>query len=93
MKGPTVRKTLLASAIALSAGFAIAGSALAQGVVIFNPGDVAYGYTDGYWTRDHVWHTWAKPEYVETYRKYPGAQYHEWVHTRDANQGWVEIRP
>jgi len=80
----------MASAIALGLAFT-AGSAFAQGVVVFNPGDVAYGYTDGYWTRDHVWHTWEKPEYVEVYRKYPGARYHEWVHTRDPDMGWVEI--
>lgn len=86
-----MKKTLLALAIAGAATVA-AGPVFAQSAVItFDPGNVAYGYSDGYWTRDHVWHTWEKPEYVEVYRKHPGAQYHEWVHTRDANQGWVEI--
>jgi hypothetical protein len=87
-----VSKTLKASAIAIAvaAASAIAFGAQAQ-TIVFDPGTVAYGYSDGYWSRDHVWHKWEKPEYIQTYRAYPHAQYHEWVHTRDANQGWVEI--
>jgi hypothetical protein len=88
-----VNKTLKATALAIAvAGAAAVAANSAYAVdVIFDPGTVAYGYSDGYWSRDHVWHTWEKPEYVEMYRKYPSAQYHEWVHTRDADQGWVEI--
>lgn len=86
-----MKKTLIALAVAGVASFGASAVFAADVAVTFDPGVVAYGYTDGYWTRDHAWHTWEKPEYVETYRKYPGAQYHEWVHTRDANQGWVEI--
>ena len=41
----------------------------------FDPGVVAYGYSDGYWTTKREWRTWEKPEYVEVYRKAPGARY------------------
>ena len=86
-----MKKTLIALAVAGVASFG--ASAFAADVsVTFDPGIVAYGYTDGYWTRNHEWRTWEKPEYVEVYRKHPGARYYDWVHTRDANQGWIEIK-
>ena len=55
----------------------------------FNPGVVQYGYTDGYWTRTHEWHTWDRPEHVEVYRKTPNAAYYEYRHDRgDPDMGW-----
>jgi hypothetical protein len=87
----TLKNTVLAIALAGSTALG-AGTAFAvDAVVTFDPGTVQYGYTDGYWTRDHVWHTWDNPKYVETYRARPGAVYHEWRHDRDPDQGWVEI--
>ena len=83
----TVLAIALAGATALGAGTAFAVDA----VVTFDPGTVQYGYTDGYWSRDHVWHTWSDPKYVEVYRHHPGAVYHEWKHDRDPDMGWVEI--
>ena len=56
--------------------------------VTFNPGDVAYGYSDGYWTTKREWRTWEKPEYVVVYRKHPGARYYEYRHDRDPDLGW-----
>jgi hypothetical protein len=83
-------KTFLkAAAVAALLGTTAFGAAKAADInVTFNPGDVAYGYTDGYWSRDHVWHKWDKPDYVEVYRKHPGAHYYEYRHDRDANMGW-----
>ena len=70
-------------------GSAAIGSANAADVsVTFDPGNVAYGYTDGYWTKSHEWHTWSKPEYVETYRHYKGAHYYNYRHDRDHDMGW-----
>jgi len=86
-----VKKTLIALTLAGVTTFGASAVFAADVAVTFDPGVVAYGYTDGYWTRQHEWRTWEKPEHVDVYRKYPNAQYHEWVHTRDANQGWVEI--
>ena len=82
-----MNRTLKATALAFV--FVGATALSAQAVdVIFNPGDVAYGYSDGYWTTKHEWRTWEKPEYVETYRKHPGARYYEHRHDRDADMGW-----
>ena len=83
-----MHKTLKTAAIALAFAFS-AGSAFAADVAVtFDPGVVAYGYTDGYWTREKQWRTWENPEHIEVYRKAPEAKYYEYVHTRDADQGW-----
>jgi hypothetical protein len=82
----TILKSVAAAALALSV---IGGSALAADVAVtFDPGIVAYGYTDGYWTTKREWRTWEKPEYIEVYRKHPGARYYEYSHDRDADLGW-----
>jgi hypothetical protein len=82
-------KTIVkAAAVAALLGTTAIGAAQAQVSVTFDPGVVAYGYTDGYWTTKHEWRTWEKPEYVEVYRKHPGAHYYEYKHDRDANMGW-----
>ena len=82
-----MNRTLKTTALA----FALVGATVlsAQAVdVTFNAGDVAYGYSDGYWTTKREWRTWEKPEYVEVYRKHPGARYYEYRHDRDPDQGW-----
>ena len=58
--------------------------------VTFDPGTVRYGYNDGYWDNGRAFHTWAQPEHMTTYRAYKGAQYYDYPHTRDSNQGWIE---
>ena len=73
-----MNRTLKAAALAFALVGAAALSAQAADVT-FNAGDVAYGYSDGYWTTKHEWRTWEKPEYVETY---------EYRHDRDADMGW-----
>ena len=83
-------KTIVkAAAIAALMATTAFGAAKAADVnVTFDPGNVAYGYSDGYWTTKHEWRTWEKPEYVEVYRKHPGARYYEYRHDRDADMGW-----
>jgi len=89
----TFKTVALALALAGTSVVGVATTAHAvDAVVTFDPGVVQYGYTDGYWTRTHEWRTWENPEHVEIYRKVPDAKYYEYVHTRDANQGWIEIQ-
>lgn len=83
-----MNKTLKTAALAV-AFFGVASAAYAADVVVqFDPGTVQYGYTDGYWSRTHEWHTWASPEHVEVYRKAPNAAYYEYRHDRDPDMGW-----
>ena len=89
-----MNRTLKATALALAEIGAGSFSGAYAVDIIFNPGDVAYGYSDGYWTNRHEWRTWEKPEYVETYRRHPGARYYEYRHDRAPDMGWrgeVEI--
>jgi hypothetical protein len=88
-----MRKILAASALVVSlAGLAFATSngAMAQANVSFDVGNVAIGYSDGYWDRGHVWHQWAQPAHRDAYRTARGAEYHEWNHDREKDMGWHE---
>jgi len=83
-----MKSILKAAAIAAILGTTAVGAYAADVAVTFNPGDVAYGYSDGYWTNKREWRTWDKPEYVEVYRKHPEARYYEYRHDRDPDMGW-----
>jgi hypothetical protein len=92
-----VKNFIKIAAIAIAVGgsavssLAIMTPASAADVVVqFDPSTVRYGYNDGYWDHSHAWHTWAAPEHVTTYKSYKGAQYYDYAHTRDTNQGWIE---
>jgi hypothetical protein len=81
-----MNRTLLAlvlvgiASTGISPGFAADAS--------FDPGNVQYGYSDGYWTRTHEWHDWEKPSDIRAYRATPNAEYYIYKHDRDADMGW-----
>jgi hypothetical protein len=79
-------------ALAMSGGSIIASQpALADHVVVtFDPGVVAYGYSDGYWDRYHAWHRWRRHEDMIAYREAYHDHYYEWRHDRDRDHGWHE---
>ncbi len=92
-----MKHLLKAAAIAIAfAGSTIATVSIATPAsaadlaVTFDPGTVRSGYNDGYWDTGHAWHTWAQPRTMATYRASKGAEYHDYAHTRDADQGWHE---
>jgi len=74
-------------AIALAAG--VGGIAYADSIT-FSTGNVAIGYSDGYWDRAHQWHAWQREEDRRAYRAAKEAEYHEWKHDRDRDMGWHE---
>ena len=92
-----MNKLLLSAAVVLGlagATFAVPGTASASGVgVSFNLGNVAFGYQDGYWDRDHHWHHWRNSREARRYRSEHGDQYHRWRHDRDSDQGWHDDGP
>ena len=84
-----MRNIVKATALAALLATTTFGAAQAADVAVtFDPGVVAYGYSDGYWTTKREWRTWEKPEYVEVYRKAPNARYYEYRHDRDPDMGW-----
>jgi hypothetical protein len=68
----------------------LAGSAvLITGCVVApGGGEAAFGYNDGYWDRDHHWHTWANNQDAARFRTTNGGHYYDSKHDQDSNQGW-----
>jgi hypothetical protein len=56
--------------------------------VQLNLGGIAFGYRDGYWDRDHGWHSWGNGSQARQYQQQYGGNYRNYDHTRDPNQGW-----
>ena len=56
-------------------------------------GNGAFGYSDGYWDRDHQWHVWRNAAEQRYFREHYGEHYADVRHDRDRNdrgQGWRE---
>lgn len=87
-----MKKTLVVLAAAASLGGAMFAShgAMAQASVTFDVGNVAIGYSDGYWDRSHAWHSWNRSEDMAAYRAAKNAEWHDWKHDRDRDMGWHE---
>src|ERR1700744_735049 len=80
--------------VALSAGAASAGTYNNHGhhnnaaLVSVGFGDVAFGYSDGYWDNGHRWHAWRNADEARGYRMHSGSHFHDWHHDRDSDMGW-----
>jgi hypothetical protein len=72
-------KTILKSALVATL---LAGSVgLASAATIgFNIGDVAIGYSDGYYDHGHHFHRWAHHDDMVAWQHDHGSDYHEWRH-------------
>jgi hypothetical protein len=87
----TLSAAILAIGLAGAMLAATGGVATAAGAsVTFNLGDIAFGYNDGYWDHGHKWHAWQNKDDMQSYRTAQNNQYHDWKHTRDSNQGWIQ---
>lgn len=49
-----------------------------------------FGYEDGYWARDHVWHTWASPADRTEFQKTESKHFYSSTHTTAPDEGWRE---
>jgi len=58
--------------------------------ISLNFGDVAIGYSDGYWDHHHHWHRWRNSKYRHAYQHWDRAEYHSSRHTHFSNNGWHE---
>jgi hypothetical protein len=56
--------------------------------VSIDPGSVAFGYSDGYWDRDHRWHDWRNREETDWYREHYRDHYYNRKHDGEREQGW-----
>lgn len=57
-------------------------------VISVNFGDIAFGYSDGYWDNSHRWHAWRNDAEARSYRDHSGSNFHSWRHDHDRNSGW-----
>ncbi|HKT19509.1 MAG TPA: hypothetical protein VJR47_15785 [Stellaceae bacterium] len=64
------------------------GLAPASCVVAPPRGEVAFGYSDGYWDRGHHWHGWASADEAARFRSSDRGHYYDRPHTSDRDQGW-----
>ncbi|HKQ11394.1 MAG TPA: hypothetical protein VJS85_09405 [Rhizomicrobium sp.] len=77
-------KILLGASALSMAGFASAVPAAAQPTTFsFRAGDVAFGYTDGYYDRDRRWHRWENARERNWYRARYYHNYRGMRHDRD----------
>ena len=56
--------------------------------VVFDFGNVAFGYSDGYWDRDHHWHRWHHKSDWQRYRHDYRDHAYDYRHDRDHDHGW-----
>jgi hypothetical protein len=75
----------------------IIASAPAQAAVDFSisVGNAAFGYSDGYWDRDHHWHGWRNRAEARYFRDHFRDHYYAFRHDRnrrDRNMGWRDER-
>ena len=55
-------------------------------------GNAAFGYSDGYWDRDHRWHAWRSRDEQRYFQSHYGEHYVNSRHDRDHDQGWRNER-
>jgi hypothetical protein len=79
---PTIKAVLLTLAVA-GASTSLAGCVVAPG-----GGDVAFGYNDGYWDRDHHWHGWESAQQAARFRDTNVSHFYNRNHDADRDQGW-----
>lgn len=54
----------------------------------FDTGAVAFAYSDGYWDREHRWHSWRNAREHRAYREQYRDSYKAVRHSRERNKGW-----
>jgi len=91
---PMIKAALVALALA---GVPVVASVPASAAVDFSLslGNAAFGYSDGYWDRDHHWHNWRNKAEASYFRDHYGEHYAAVRHDhdrKDKNQGWREER-
>ena len=84
-----LKAVLVASTIASVPLVGVApAQARTHAAVVFDAGNIAFAYNDGYWDRAHHWHRWANREERYRYRAAYRDHYYDWSHRRVPGYGW-----
>lgn len=74
-------KTFTFAAIAaLTTTLAVMPAARAAVGISFDIGNVAVGYSDGYYDHDHHWHRWAHHADMQRWQHEHASDWHNWRH-------------
>lgn len=74
--------------VLLGSSLGTALPAAAEVNISVDPGSIAFGYSDGYWDRDHHWHAWRNRNDAEWYRSHDAQHYVDRRHDQEREQGW-----
>ena len=88
----SIKIALAAIALAGAPLAATTQPASAEVGISINPGGIAFGYSDGYWDRDHHWHNWRNRQDAQWYREHYHDHYYDHHHNRDHGDGWRNDR-
>ena len=81
--------TVAAATLAVGAvGVSASASARDTFAFSFDTGNVAFGYSDGYWDHDHNWHRWRDAREARMFREQNRERYWHRRHDRERNAGW-----
>jgi hypothetical protein len=84
----TLRTALVTFALA-GGSLAVALPAVADDVTVgIGHGGIAFGYSDGYWDREHSWHQWRDEREANEFRRENREHYYERKHEEDRDHGW-----
>ena len=84
-----IKSALIALALA-GAPLIVSAPAMAADFSI-SLGNAAFGFSDGYWDRDHHWHKWANKDESKYYQTHYAEHYVAVRHDhdpKDKDQGW-----
>ena len=76
----TLKTIAFAAIAALGLSVAASGATRAAVGIRFDIGNVAIGYSDGYYDRDHHWHRWQHRADMDRWRHDHDSDYHAWRH-------------
>ena len=83
----STQRVALAFAAVMLASVPAMAAEVSVGVAL--PG-IAFGYSDGYWDRDHHWHEWRDRDEAEHWRAENREHFYAYNHDHDHDQGWHE---
>jgi hypothetical protein len=89
-----IKGALIALALVAAPLSATAPATAAVNVAV-SLGNAAFGYSDGYWDRDHQWHKWRNKAESQYFRTHYGEHYMAVRHDKDRkdrDKGWRNER-
>lgn len=88
MRASRVLALVVFAALPAACVVAQPGGPYGQPAAVSVNSDIAFGYADGYWDRNHQWHPWRDRREAEAWRAQNPGHYYDRRHDQEANAGW-----